>query len=256
MKKRTPFEVASGARRALALLAIVAAVGIAARAGAQTSDGSAECNAYFPLKQGASWVYDEGEVGSKVKMRRTVTVQSVSSADGVTTGELLQQVSLPGQPSVVAGKATTRARCDASGVRLDIDGSAGVGGESSGVIKARLPGLPPAADLKPGYSWRGDSEVETMDAGSKVVAQGARGSRVTRAESVTVPAGSFPDALRIESVQTLTMHRGKDERYAKQEVVEWYVSGVGLVKRETRVSHGPNAAVSVEELQSYSGLGK
>jgi hypothetical protein len=95
-----------------------------------------------------------------------------------------------------------------------------------------------------------------MDAGSKVVAQGARGSRVERAEGVTVPAGTFPDALRIESVQTLTLHRGKDEHYARQEIVEWLVRGVGLVKRETRVSRNAKAAVSVEELQSYSGLSK
>ena len=223
---------------------------------AQTGDGSDQCNAFFPLRQGARWVYDEGEVGSKVKMRRTITVQSVTTTDGVTNAEILQQVSLPGQPDVIAGKATTRARCDDSGVQLNIDGSAGVGGETSGVIKAKLPGLPPAADLKPGFSWRGDSEVETMDAGSKVVAQGARGSRVERAESVTVPAGTFPDALRVESVQTLTLHRGKDEHYARQEIVEWLVRGVGLVKRETRVSHDAKAAVSVEELQSYSGLSK
>jgi hypothetical protein len=253
---RTRRNSSSGARRTLTVLTLVAAAAIATRAGAETSDASSECNAYFPLRQGASWVYDEGEVSSNVKMRRTVTVQSVSTANGVTTGELVQQVSLPGQPDVVAGKATTRATCDSSGVQLQIDGSAGVGGEASGVIKARLPGLPAAADLKPGYSWRGDSEVETMDAGSKVLATGARGSRVTKTESVTVPAGTFPDALRIESVQTLTMHRGKDERYARQEIVEWYVSGIGLVKRETRVSHGANAAVSVEELQSYSGLRK
>jgi len=251
--KLGPRQLARGVRLALALLALVV---VAARADAQSGDGSDQCNAFFPLRQDARWVYDEGEVGSKAKMRRTITVQSVSTADGVTNAEILQQVSLPGQPDVIAGKAITRARCDDSGVQLNIDGSAGIGCETSGVIKAKLPGLPPAADLKPGFSWRGDSEVETMDAGSKVVAQGARGSRVERVESVTVPAGTFADALRIESVQTLTLHRGKDEHYARQEIVEWLARGVGLVKRETRVSHDAKAAVSVEELQSYSGLSK
>lgn len=217
---------------------------------------STQCNAYFPLSPDAHWVYDEGAAGSQAKMRRSITVKSVATVDGVTSAELEQKVSLPGQPDVIAGTATTRARCDASGVTLTVDGSAGVGGESSGVIKARLPGLPPEKDLTPGFTWRGDSEVETMDAGSRVVAQGARGSRVERVESVTVPAGTFPDALRIASVQTLTLTRGKDQRYAKQEVLEWLVRGVGMVKRETRVSQGSNAAVSTEELLSYSGLGK
>jgi hypothetical protein len=95
-----------------------------------------------------------------------------------------------------------------------------------------------------------------MDAGSRVVATGARGSRVEGVESVTVPAGTFPDALKIASVQTLTLKRGNDERYARQQVLEWLVRGIGLVKRETRVSQGKDAAVSIEQLQSYSGLAK
>lgn len=243
--------------RILAAAALIgAALGLAPRSGVAADGPDIDCNAYYPLRLGARWVYDEGAAGTQAKMRRTLTVKSVSTTDGVTSAELLQEVSLPGQPDVIAGTATTRARCDASGVTLTVDGTAGVGGETSGMIKAKLPGLPPATDLAPGFTWRGESEVETMDAGSRVVAQGARGSRVERVESVTVPAGTFPEALRIASVQTLTLTRGKDQRYARQEVLEWLVRGIGLVKRETRVSQGANAAVSTEELQSYSGLGK
>lgn len=237
----------------------ILAATLAALAAAPTSAAEpapAECNAFFPLRPDARWVYEEGAAGAAATMRRTITVQSVSTVDGVTSADLQQQVSLPGQPDVIAGTATTRVRCDASGVTLTVDGSAGVGGEASGVIKARLPGLPPDSDLKPGFAWRGESEVETMDAGNRVVAQGARGSRVERVESVTVPAGTFPDALRIASVQTLTLKRGQDERYAKQEVVEWLVRGIGMVKRETRVSQGSNAAVSTEMLSRYSGLAR
>lgn len=234
----------------------VAALFVATTAIAATSARAEDCNAFFPLKQGAQWVYEEGAVGSKETMRRTISVTSVTENDGVTTAELQQQVSLPGRPDVTAGKAITRARCDASGVTLTIDGSAGVGGETSGVIKAKLPGLPPAGDMKPGFSWRGDSEVETMDAGTRVVAQGARGSRIEGVESVTVPAGTFPDALKVATVQTLTLHRGQDTRYARQQVLEWYVRGVGLVKRETRTSQGSDAAGSVEQLQSYAGLSR
>lgn len=213
-----------------------------------------ECNAYFPLQRDARWVYEEGAAGSNATMRRTITVVSVTASDGVTSADLRQEVSLPGQPDVTAGTATTRVKCDTSGVSLTIDGSAGVGGETSGVIKAKLPGLPPEGDMKPGFSWRGDSEVETMDSGTRVVAQGARGSRVEGVESVSVPAGTFPDALKVATVQTLTLHRGQDTRYARQQVLEWYVRGVGLVKRETRTSQGKDAAASVEQLQSYSGL--
>jgi hypothetical protein len=235
------------ARTLFALLVAVAASGTPRLAQAD------ECNAFFPLQPNATWVYEEGALGSPQTMRRTITVKSVTTSDGVTNADLEQQVSLPGRPDVTAGTATTRVKCDASGVSLTIDGSAGVGGETSGVIKAKLPGLPPDAEMKPGYSWRGDSEVETMDAGTRVVAQGARGSQVEGVESVTVPAGTFPDALKVATVQTLTLHRGQDTRYARQQVLEWYARGVGLVKRETRTSQGKDAAASVEQLQSYSG---
>lgn len=231
-----------------AALLLLAAAAIAPR-----TASAEECNAFFPMKQGAQWVFEEGAVGSNNMMRRTITVSSVNESDGVTTAELRQQVALPGRPDVTAGTATTKARCDSSGVTLSIDGSAG---DASGVIKAKLPGLPPASDMKPGFSWRGDTEIETMDGGTRVVAQGARGSRVEGIESVTVPAGTFADALKVATVQTLTLHRGKDTRYARQQVLEWYVRGVGLVKRETRTSQGSDAAGSVEQLQSYSGLSR
>lgn len=234
---------------ALLAVALACATSIAAE-----PSGDA-CNPYFPLRPNATWVYEEAQKGTPATMRRTITVKQVTTSNGVTDAELLQEVSLPGQPSVIAGRATMKVRCDASGVRLWIEGTAGVGGETTGVVKATLPGLPPAADMKPGFTWRGDSEVETMDAGTRVVATGARGSKIERTESVTVPAGTFPDALRIASVQTLTMRRGNDERYARQEVLEWYARGVGLVKRETRTSQGSDAVLSSEELTSYSGLG-
>lgn len=232
---------------------LIAALLAVAASGVPCSARADDCNAFFPLQPNASWVYEEGALGSPQTMRRTITVKSVTTSDGVTNADLEQQVSLPGRPDVTAGTAITRVKCDSSGVSLTIDGSAGVGGETSGVIKAKLPGLPPDTEMKPGYSWRGDSEVETMDAGTRVVAQGARGSRVEGVESVTVPAGTFPDALKVATVQTLTLHRGQDTRYARQQVLEWYARGVGLVKRETRTSQGKDAAASIEQLQSYSG---
>jgi hypothetical protein len=235
------------------LLAVALSLAPARPAGGEPAPD--DCNAYFPLRPGAVWVYEETQKDTRATMQRTITVKQVATTGGVTEAELLQEVSLPGQPGVVAGRAVTKARCDATGVSLSIDGTAGVGGETSGVVKAKLPGLPPASDMKPGFAWRGESEVETMDAGSTVVASGARGSRVERTESVTVAAGTFPDALRVASVQTLTLRRGKDERYARQQVLEWYARGIGLVKRETRTSQGSDAALSTEQLKSYSGLG-
>lgn len=46
------------------------------------------------------------------------------------------------------------------------------------------------------------------------------------------------------------------ELAARQQVLEWYARGIGLVKRETRTSQGSDAAGSIEQLQSYSGLAR
>lgn len=240
-------------RTSRTLLAALAALLIAG--GFHPARAAEQCNAYFPLSPDARWVYEEGQQGSKATMRRTISVQSVSTTAGVTEAELLQVVSLPGQPDVAAGRAVTKARCDSSGVTLTVDGSAGLKGETpTGIVKAKLPGLPPADELRPGYSWRGDTDVETMEGGNRVIAKGARGSRVEGVEPVKVPAGTFPEALRVATAQTLNLDAGGQKHYARQHLLEWYVRGIGLVKRETRTSQGPDAAVSVEELQSFSGL--
>ena len=67
-----------------------------------------------------------------------------------------------------------------------------------------------------------------------------------------MPAGRFDRALKIESVETL-QQQGQG-RTARQELLEWYVANVGLVKRETRVRSGNNAATSVEVLVKSSLL--
>src|SRR5690606_11008245 len=76
--------------------------------GAHAESASTECNAYFPLRPGARWVYTEGQRGSPAKMQRTITVKSSTTHDGVTDAGLMQEVTLPGEPGVVAGQAITK----------------------------------------------------------------------------------------------------------------------------------------------------
>jgi hypothetical protein len=226
----------------------------------ETKAADGDCNAFFPVPRGARWVYVDG---SPPTLRRTVTVESEQTVAGVTTAELRQVVDGAGAggggggAGDAMGSASTTVRCDASGVSLLVRGSAG--GKESGLpkgeVRAKLPGLPPAKDLSPGYSWRSESEIDTSEGTSHMVSRGIRGSRVEAIVPVRVPAGDFAKAIKVVAVENLTVQVAGGEHKARQETIEWYVRGVGLVKRETRIRRGEQAtAISVESLESYSGL--
>jgi hypothetical protein len=124
------------------------------------------------------------------------------------------------------------------------------GKKATGSVIARLPGLAPAKDLVPGYEWSADSQIEAVEGDRRIVTRGVRKSRVEGTEMVSVPAGRFSDALRIVAIETLETKGTDGTLSARQEFVEWYVRGVGLVKRETRVRSSAGQAISVEELSA------
>lgn len=75
-----------------------------------------------------------------------------------------------------------------------------------------------------GRDTDGDGVNETYD---------IRADTVLRRESVTVPVGVFPDALRVETVYQLTTRQSKSGSVSRQQrtAVDWYAPGVGPVRR-------------------------
>lgn len=214
----------------------------------------AECNPYFPMPTGARWVFELSQ-GPGDRLRRTVEVKSAQRNGDVTRVDLEQTVDSPGQPSsAAAGRATTTVQCEDGAVVLTVKGSAaGPPGSPGGTVTARTQALPAADKLVVGYAWRSESEIETEAQGQRYPSRATRGSKVEAIEPITVPAGTFPRALRIGSVENVSLP-GDPNRRMTQEIVEWYVRGLGLVKREGRIGGGPNAIKSVEQLVQYSGL--
>ena len=209
----------------------------------------APCNSYYPLTQGASWTYREGLLHGKPRVEKIVTVRSVEGSATRRTAILEQSVRTPGTPGAAAGRGQMTVHCDRGRIGMTVRGVAqGKEGPSTskGSVAAEIPGLPPAAKLVPGYTWKSKSVIRATDDDLSSVTEGTRENRVAGRESITVPAGRFPNALKIVSVETLEQ-RGQG-RSARQEFVEWYVENVGLVMRETRVRTQDQAATSVEVL--------
>jgi hypothetical protein len=216
-----------------------------------------ECNPYYPLSAKARWVFLDSTNEASVKLRRTVTVESVKTADGVTTAEVNQTVSGGGDSGQSVGSATTTVSCTGGAIELVVKGLAGEAGPSNaaGSVTAKLAGLPPADKLVAGYSWRSEGLITTNQEGSVITTRVVRGSRVDGTFSVSVPAGQFAKALRILSVQTMTLRLADGDHQSTQQIVEWYVRGLGLAKRETRIgSSNSDPVASAEELAEFSGL--
>lgn len=83
-------------------------------------------------------------------------------------------------------------------------------------------------------------------------------SEVAGFESITVPAGTFKDAVRIEARMTMTIHLSGTERTATgiDVMTAWFAKGVGLVKYFERQELTPlkdrgMITEIMEELESY-----
>lgn len=216
---------------------------------------TAPCNIYYPLPEGGTWTYREGALGGKPRVEKLVTVRSVEGPPDRRIALVEQSVRTPGAPGVAAGRARTTIHCDKGRIGMITQGVAQGregGSTSSGTVSAELPGLPAAAKLANGYTWQSTSRIRATDDSLKTQTEGRRENRIAGREDVTVPAGRFPDALKVVSIETLT--QPGQARSARQEFVEWYAPNVGLVKRETRVRSGTHAATSVEELVSTNLL--
>jgi hypothetical protein len=88
----------------------------------------------------------------------------------------------------------------------------------------------------------------------------AADARVVGYESVTVPAGTFHDALRIDAIMTIsvTLTKQRNVAVSQDKIMSWFVRGIGLVKYietiEAPAVHATRGEITYlsEELESYT----
>ena len=232
------------------LLALAFSLAPTATAGASTVAGF--CNPWFPTPDGARWEYEEVSGAGRARAIRSVVVATVTKNASGEVAELRQTVREAARKSRARAAGITEVRCENGNLALTTRGAAeGKSGASraAGRVTAVIPGLPSEKFLKPGYVWKSRSRILAQEGDATITVEGERESRVGRTTTVEVPAGTFSDVLLVETKQTLT-RAGTPP--VVQDIREWYVRGVGLVQRETRVAGGPPTSFTLEKMRHFS----
>lgn len=231
-------------------LGLILLLMLAPREGSANAAGF--CNPWFPTPQGARWEYEEISGAGRARAIRSVVVTSVKKDGDIAIAELRQTVREAARKSLARAAGITEVRCTNGNLSLTTRGAAqGKAGtaKASGRVSAEMPGLPSAKLLKPGYRWRSRSRIRAEENGTTIVVEGQRESLIGKSTSIEVPAGVFSDALLVETRQTLTREATPA---VVQEIREWYVRGVGLVQRETRVAGGTPDSFTIEKMRHFS----
>jgi hypothetical protein len=191
---------------------------------------------YLPLAVGSSWILHETDPQTGANADKTTTVEAYEDVGPTHPGKQAFRVRVEKLAGAsvywegVEGGITVRYRND------DYDL---LGALVDQVVNQpyRLKLDESAEHLVPGTSFTETFTETTIDAsGTTVKVQVDRWSVVAPSESVTVPMGTFADALHTRRVGNTSGTKQKDY---------WYVRGVGKVKED-------GSDKQVEELRSYS----
>lgn len=197
--------------------------------GASSSAQKDKCgNRYVPFMAGAQWQY---QMSGEEETRFTRTIVSVSGNKATVRDVFADdEEEVNDQWLCRSGAIVT----SGASVMADVAGE----GFSVGAVSVNE-GVTLPADPKPGNKWS-----QTMRYGGGVQAGGQNiggetqiktDCRAARLETVTVPAGKFNNALRVDCTQEIKVKAGVAGIVSADVPVtvkysEWYALGVGMVK--------------------------
>jgi hypothetical protein len=174
----------------------------------------ASTNPYFPLQVGRQWQYEGEEEGAFVELQISV-LDAVEVVGGVTTHVVEERERHDGELVEVSRNFFVEASDGTVcyfGEDVDIyeDGEI-VSHEGSwrGDTPGNQPGIIMPADSRPGTKYMNENAPGVAEDQAKIVGSGP----------VTVPAGTFPDAIRVQEFNPLDGDRG----------LKVFARGVGLV---------------------------
>ncbi|HSA99567.1 MAG TPA: hypothetical protein VLE49_02875 [Anaerolineales bacterium] len=208
-------------------------------------------NAYYPVRQGATWNYKStGSPAGEYSFTDTVvSVGEDSFILATQSGNLTRTQEWACKPEGLVALqfgGAPAALLDAQGLQLDVQSS-----NASGVT------FP--SEIKPGDQWQhrlylqGNVSVANQSGAAKGDAQ--NNFTAAGVESVTVPAGTF-DAMKIKVDTIINMNVSYKGLSLPVEFsgsyTYWFVQGVGWVKASGTGSAAGTSFSETIELQSYS----
>ena len=224
----------------------------AAASNGQTSQGPGDIGNFFPLNQGNIWKFQgaKTETGQPTTHYTTTNlVDGVKPVGGVNT--LIIKEDNPENSGIPEEDYFSKGSREISKLGTN---------DTSDVLTPQLVPYPVIRfPLQPGSTFQqvhkkgvnvgdleGDGKNDIADVTSQVTVVGF--------EAISVPAGAFPSALRVESVTTATVRLSFDgsQGTISQKSTAWYASGIGPV-RQMNVTQGPALTISkVEDLIKFT----
>jgi hypothetical protein len=193
-------------------------------AGGVDSQGTGFCsNAFFPLRSDKTWTYKTTTGDSDYDFNWTfkdITDSSFTIVQNFPslTNEISWQCGPDGMLSSTYANLAMNSDVNVKYDTLSVTGVA----------------LPPADEWVMGKSWDMDyvvgvtleTEGMTIEASGDIVTT----RTITAIESVTVPAGTYANAYRVDSTGQMTLDMMGNQSTTPLTYSDWYVKGVGLVK--------------------------
>jgi hypothetical protein len=193
-----------------------------------TSQATGACNnAYYPVRSDTTWHYQTQagdapatEFALTYSHIQTDSFTSQQTFPDVTTESLWQCTDAGLLPSDIT-----------SFMFVPIAGFEFETLDYSGVY------LPPTDEWMVGATW---NTTYTVKATTKVLGISVASkadvrvhNQIAAVEQVSVPAGTYPSAMRIDSTATAVLHAAGSDMQTDVDFSHWYVKDVGLVKAES-----------------------
>lgn len=206
-------------------------------ADAVISEGSGFCsNAFFPLRSDKTWTYNvvSGDTESTFSWTfKDITDSSFTIVQDFPslTNEISWQCGPDGMLSSTYANMAMDSSVDVTYDTLEVNGVA----------------LPSDDEWEVGKVWDMTYTVQVTINNEAMTVQADGEIATTRTiaaiETITVPAGTYPEAYRVDSTGQLTIDLMGTQSTTPLVYSDWYVSGVGLVKS---ASSNPDLAYDMQ----------
>jgi len=181
-------------------------------------------NPYYPVRSDTIWEY-QTQMGGDAPTSYSVTFDDIG-AEAFTSrqifpGSTAESLWLCTDEGLIPGDIVTFLPIQIPGFEFETL-------DFSGAL------VPPPGEWEPGTTWE---TGYTMQVTTKVLGLSIRSqaeisvdNQIAAVEQVVVPAGTYPQAVRVDSTGVALANTAGSEMEAPFSFSHWYVEGVGLVK--------------------------